>query len=54
MDVKGFIILGQASVTTTQVYLASGLYYKDVTIVNDASSSINKWHYNLERHFWRC
>ncbi len=31
----------------------SGLYYKHVMIVNDASSGVNKWHYNLERHFCR-
>ncbi len=34
--------------------LICGLYYKHVTIVNDASSSISKWRYNLERHFWQC
>jgi len=31
-----------------------GLYYKHVTIVNDTSSGVNKWRYNLERHFWWC
>ncbi len=31
----------------------SGLYYKYVMIINDASSGYNKWHYNFERHFWQ-
>jgi hypothetical protein len=31
--------------------VSSGLYYKHVTIVKDASSGVNKWRYNLECHF---
>jgi len=40
--------------TLKNTRISCGLYYKHVTIVNDASSGVNKWRYNLERHFWWC
>jgi hypothetical protein len=44
------------SFTFTSRFLSKpgGLYYKHVTFANDASSGVNKWCDNLERHFWRC
>ncbi len=53
-----FDIYGVDKMNSCQIWVrilaTSGLYYKHVTIINDTSSSVNKWRHNLERHFWRC
>jgi hypothetical protein len=43
---KGF----SGMIVNIVAYLTSDMYYKNITIVNDASRVVNERHHNLERY----